>query len=61
VKHPGTGLRVGQIKKLHLTKLEGALTGDSSSTTVFRTLPDAASGLASLADCALVSDRRSFD
>jgi integrase len=34
----GTDLRVGAIKKLHLTKLEGALTAYYSPTTVFKAL-----------------------
>lgn len=37
-KHLGTHLRVGEFKKLHLTKLEGALTRACSSTTVFKAL-----------------------
>lgn len=37
-KHLGTQLRVGQLKKLHLTKLEGALTADCSPTTVFKAI-----------------------
>jgi integrase len=37
-KHLGTLLRVGQFKKLHLAKLEGALTGRCSPTTVFKAL-----------------------
>src|SRR5262245_15058517 len=37
-KHLGTRLRVGEVRKLHLTKLEGALTGSCSPTTVFKAL-----------------------
>jgi integrase len=35
-KHLGTRLRVGEVRKLHLAKLEGVLTGSCSSTTVFK-------------------------
>lgn len=37
-KHLGIHLRVGEVKKLHLTKLEGVLTRACSSTTVFKAL-----------------------
>jgi integrase len=37
-KHLGTHLKVGELRKLHLTKLEGALTADYSPTTVFKAL-----------------------
>src|SRR5207249_2330303 len=37
-KHLGTHLRVGEVKKIHLTKLEGALTASCSPTTVFKAL-----------------------
>jgi integrase len=37
-KHLGTALRVGEVRKLHLTKLEGALTAGYSPTTVFKAL-----------------------
>jgi hypothetical protein len=35
-KHLGTHLRVSELGKLHLTKLEGALTSGYSPTTVFK-------------------------
>jgi integrase len=37
-KHLGTHLRVGEFKKLHLRRLEGALTAGYSPTTVFKAL-----------------------
>ena len=37
-QHLGTHLRVGEVRKLHLTRLEGALTAICSSTTVFKAL-----------------------
>jgi integrase len=37
-RHLGTQRRVGEFAKLHLTKLEGALTGGYSPTTVFKVL-----------------------
>jgi integrase len=37
-KHLGTGLRVGEVRKIHLTRLEGALTNRCSPTTVFKAL-----------------------
>jgi integrase len=36
--HLGTGLTVGGVRKLHLTKLKQALAGDYSPTTVFKAL-----------------------
>jgi integrase len=37
-KHLGTHRRVGEFAKIHLTKLEGALTAGYSPTTVFKVL-----------------------
>lgn len=37
-KHIGTHLRVGEVGKLHLMKLEGALTSGYSPTTVFKAI-----------------------
>lgn len=36
--HLGTNLHVGNLRKLHLTKLEQALTGNYSPTTIFKCL-----------------------
>jgi integrase len=38
MRHLGTGLRVGDVHKFHLTKVEQALHGSYSSTTVFKCL-----------------------
>jgi hypothetical protein len=37
-KHLGTSLRVGEVRKLHLTRLEQALHANYSPTTVFKAL-----------------------
>src|SRR5262249_9760980 len=37
-KHLGTGLRVGDVRKLHLTRLEQALHSGYSSTTIFKAI-----------------------
>jgi integrase len=37
-KHLGTHLRVSEFRKLHLTKLEGALTANYSPTSVFKVI-----------------------
>jgi hypothetical protein len=37
-EHMGAGLRVGGVRKMQLTKVEQALTGDYSPTTIFKCL-----------------------
>jgi integrase len=37
-QHLGAGLRVGGVRKMHLTKVEQALTGGYSPTTIFKCL-----------------------